>query len=105
MSHPISTEAYLGDGLYVRYRNYDFVLYTDRGRVNPDWVALEPYVLQQFLSFIGDQCRADMDLHAQLAPHFDQLSKLQPLSSTPSTGTKSSSSPTTPSEKPVDSFE
>lgn len=105
MSRPLSLETYLGDGLYARYRNHDFILYTDRGRSEPDWICLEPLVLASFLCFIGDQCRADTALHAYLAPLFDQLSKLQPLSSVPSTGTRSSSNPTTPSEKPVDSSE
>lgn len=105
MSRPLSPEAYLGDGLYARYRNYDFVLWAPRGRPEPDWVSLEPLVLTSFLRFIGDQCRADTALHSHLAPLFDQLSKLPPPSSTPSTGTKSSSSPATPSEKPADSSE
>lgn len=105
MSRPLSPEAYLGDGLYARYRNYDFILHTDRGRPEPDWVCLEPLVLTSFLRFIGDQCRADTDLHAHLAPLFNQLSKLQPLSSTPSIGAKSSLSPATLSEKPADSSE
>lgn len=105
MSRPIQPEAYLGDGLYARYRDRDFILYTDRGRSEPDWVCLEPLVLAQFLRFIGDQCRADTTLHAYLAPLFAQLSTQPPPLSIPSTGTKSSSSPTTPSEKPADSSE
>lgn len=110
MSRPISPEVYLGDGLYARYRATDFILYTDRNRPDwarpdPDWVSLEPLVLVSFLRFIGEQCRGDTALHEYLAPHFLQLSQQQPPSLTPSTGTKSSSSPTTLSEKPVDSSE
>ena len=47
----MDNEAYLGDGLYVLFDGYQFILRAPR----PDgdhWVALEPEVLHNFLQFV-----------------------------------------------------
>lgn len=44
-------ETYLGDGLFVSFDGYSFILRAPR-ESEDHWVALEPEVLAAFLSFI-----------------------------------------------------
>lgn len=46
-------QVYLGDGLYVSFDGYQFVLVAPRKNNERHWVALEPNVLRSFLDFVG----------------------------------------------------
>lgn len=54
----MSEETYLGDGLYVRFDGYAFVLRAPR-EDGDHWVAMEPDVLRAFENFV-DQIRAEV---------------------------------------------
>jgi hypothetical protein len=46
-------EVYLGDGLYVSFDGYSFVLRTPR-MDGDHWVGLEPFVLAAFEQFVKE---------------------------------------------------
>lgn len=47
----MNEETYLGDGLYVRFDGFSFILRAPRARGN-HYVAMEPSVLLEFEQFV-----------------------------------------------------
>ena len=45
-----SEKFYLGDGLYVRFDGYHFILITEREN-STHWVGLEPNIFDQFIEY------------------------------------------------------
>lgn len=49
-------KTYLGDGAYADYDGLGFTLYAERmPHSGPDWVYLEPQVLDAFLRYAGSK--------------------------------------------------
>lgn len=44
--------SYLGDGAYVGHDGYQYLIFTDNGISQENWVALEPEAIEALMAYV-----------------------------------------------------